>query len=70
MTRILVVDDHPVFRHGLISVLQQCAEFEVVGQAANGVEAVAKADELQPDVMVMDIRMPGGDGVAATMALQ
>ena len=70
MIRVLVVDDHPLFRQGLISTLKQYAEFEVVGQAANGVEAVAKASELQPDVVVMDIRMPGGDGVEATTAIQ
>lgn len=70
MTRVLVVDDHPIFRQGLISVLQQYPEFEVVGQATNGVEAVVKAGELQPDVVVMDIRMPGGDGVEATTVVQ
>ncbi len=70
MIRLLVVDDHPIFRHGLISVLQQCPEFEVVGQATNGVEAVAEASKLQPDIIIMDIRMPGGNGVEATIALQ
>ncbi len=70
MIRLLVVDDHPIFRHGLISVLQQYPEFEVVGQATNGVEAVAEASKLQPDIIIMDIRMPGGNGVEATIALQ
>lgn len=70
MIRVLVVDDHPVFQQGLISVLQRYPEFEVVGQAANGDEAVAKANQVKPDVVVMDICMPGSDGVAATTALQ
>jgi DNA-binding NarL/FixJ family response regulator len=70
MIKVLVVDDHPVFRQGLISLLQQYPEFEAVGQATNGKEAVAVASEVQPDVVVMDVCMPGGDGIAATMALQ
>ena len=70
MIKVLVVDDHPIFRQGLISLLQQYPEFEAVGQATNGEEAVAVATELQPDVVVMDVCMPGGDGIAATTALQ
>jgi DNA-binding NarL/FixJ family response regulator len=70
MIKVLVVDDHPVFRQGLISLLQQYPEFEAVGQATNGKEAVAVASEVQPDVVVMDVCMPGGDGIAATTALQ
>ncbi len=69
MIKVLVADDHPVSRQGLISLLQQYPEFEAVGQAINGVEAVAKASELHPDIVVMDIRMPGGDGVEATAIL-
>jgi two-component system NarL family response regulator len=65
-----VVDDHPVFRQGLISVLQQYPEFEVVGQAADGKRAVTVAREVQPDIVVMDVCMQGGNGIAATMALQ
>lgn len=68
--RVLVADDHPVFRQGLVSLLQQYAEFEVVGQAANGNEAIAQARQSLPDVVIMDICMPGGNGVAATVALQ
>jgi DNA-binding NarL/FixJ family response regulator len=70
MIKVLVVDDHPVFRQGLISLLQQYPEFETVGQATNGEEAVVIASEVQPDVVVMDVCMPGGDGIAATTALQ
>ena len=70
MIKVLVVDDHPIFRQGLISLLQQYPEFETVGQATNGEEAVVIASEVQPDVVVMDVCMPGGDGIAATTALQ
>ena len=70
MIKVLVVDDHPLFRHGLISVLEKCPDFQVVGQATNGVEAVAKTRECQPDVVTMDIRMPGGGGVESTAAIR
>jgi DNA-binding NarL/FixJ family response regulator len=68
--KVLVVDDHPLFRRGLVSVLEEYPDFQVMEQANNGVEAVAKAKELQPDIVVMDLCMPGGDGVEATLALQ
>ncbi len=68
--RIMVVDDHPIFRRGLISVLSDIGEFKVIGQATNGMEAITKATELQPDVVVMDVRMPDCNGVEATAALQ
>ena len=70
MIKVLVVDDHPVFRHGLISVLEKLPDLQVVGQATNGVEAVAKTKEYQPDVVTMDIRMPGGNGVESTAAIR
>ncbi|WP_426244773.1 response regulator [Nocardioides sp. LHG3406-4] len=67
--RILVVDDHPVVRDGVAATLAAVEEFEVVGQAGNGVEAVRLAAVLDPDVIVMDLRMPGGSGVDAVREL-
>lgn len=63
--RILIVDDHPVVREGIGSMLQKEADFKVVGEASNGLEAVEKARELAPDVVLMDLRMPEMDGVEA-----
>ena len=70
MIKVLVVDDHPVFRRGLISILETVSDFQVVGQAKNGVEAIARAQECQPDVVTMDIRMPEATGVESTAALK
>jgi DNA-binding NarL/FixJ family response regulator len=70
MIKVLVVDDHPVFRQGLFSLLKDCQDFQVVGEAANGTEAISKASEHKPDVVVMDVRMPECNGVQATAALQ
>jgi DNA-binding NarL/FixJ family response regulator len=64
--RILIVDDHPVVRTGLAGMLSAEADFEIVGEAGNGEEAVAAADQLRPDVVLMDLRMPGLDGAEAT----
>lgn len=64
--RILVADDHPMFCEGLLSALQSEASFEVVGQAADGNEAVSLAESLQPDVILMDVSMPGKNGIEAT----
>ena len=63
--RILVTDDHPVVRAGLSGMLSGEPDFEVVGEAQNGKEAVAFAGELKPDVVLMDLRMPEMDGVTA-----
>lgn len=66
MTRVLVVDDHPVVRDGLRAILATQPDLEVVGEAADGDEAVAAASRLRPDVVLMDLRMPGLDGAGAT----
>ena len=64
--RILIAEDHPLFRKGVISLLGSVDGFEVVGEAATGEEAVARAAELQPDVVLMDLQMPGMGGIEAT----
>jgi NarL family two-component system response regulator LiaR len=64
--RILVVDDHPVVRHGLKVLLGTEPGMEVVGEAADGAEAIEMASRFLPDVVLMDLVMPGMDGVAAT----
>jgi DNA-binding NarL/FixJ family response regulator len=64
--RVLIVDDHPVVRSGIASLLATQADFEVVGDAANGLEAVTMARTLVPDLVLMDVRMPARDGVDAT----
>ena len=63
--RVLLADDHSIVLEGLVSMLKESEEFEVVGQARDGVEAVKAASELSPDVIVMDVMMPGKDGVEA-----
>lgn len=63
--RVLLVDDHSIMREGLQVMFEQSEEFEVVGQAKDGVEAVAVATEVSPDVVVMDVMMPKKDGVEA-----
>lgn len=62
---LLVVDDHPVVRDGLRGMFESAPGFRVLGEASNGVEAVEKAVALDPDVILMDLRMPGGGGVEA-----
>src|SRR5437868_3938677 len=68
--RILIADDHAVLRQGLSMVLGLDDELEIVGQANNGTEAVRLAHELLPDVVLMDLVMPGMDGIAATAAIR
>ena len=66
MLRVIVADDHPVVREGLRAMLDAEPDLEVVGEAASGAEAVALTARLRPDVVLMDLRMPGTDGVTAT----
>jgi DNA-binding NarL/FixJ family response regulator len=67
--RLLIVDDHPVVRDGLRGMFAGASDFEVLGEAASGAEAVTLATALQPDVILMDLRMPGLDGTAAIQQL-
>ena len=69
MIRLLLVDDQALFREGLHTLLSLHEDLEVVGEAGNGLEALAAADALRPDVVLMDLRMPVLDGVAATRRL-
>src|SRR4051812_38290006 len=68
-TRLLIVDDQAMFRAGLLVLLAQQKDFEIVGEAANGEEAVAFAREQHPDVVLMDLHMPVLNGVEATRRL-
>ncbi|MEV4565432.1 response regulator transcription factor [Nonomuraea sp. NPDC049419] len=67
--RLMVVDDHPIVRDGLRGMFTGEPGFEVVGVAGDGAEAVGLAEELRPDVILMDLRMPGTDGVTAIRML-
>lgn len=69
MIRILVVDDQALIRAGFRALLDAEPDMEVVGEAGSGSAAVAEAERLAPDVVLMDIRMPGGDGLEATRAI-
>lgn len=68
--RVIIADDHPVVRTGLRGMLAGHPEFQVVGEATTGAEAVALAVRLHPGVVLMDLRMPETDGVAATMEIK
>jgi two-component system, NarL family, response regulator LiaR len=64
--RVLIVDDHAIVRKGIRALLSEASGFEVVGEVGDGQAAVLAADELQPDVILMDLLMPGMDGIEAT----
>ena len=67
--RVLLADDHQLFREGLANILEAQPDFEVVGEAGDGLEVVVKARKLRPDLILMDIGMPGCDGVEATKTI-
>jgi DNA-binding NarL/FixJ family response regulator len=69
-TRVLLVDDHQLFREGLAHILNQQPDFEVVGEAGDGLEAQVKAQKLKPDLILMDVGMPGCDGLEATQYIK
>lgn len=68
--RVLIVDDHRVVRHGLQSILEEYPDIQVIGEAANGIEALERDEELKPDIMLLDIRMPEMDGIQTITELQ
>ena len=68
--RVLIVDDHAPFREGLRALFISVPEIEVAGEAANGNDAILEATRLQPDVILMDIQMPGTNGIEATRLIQ
>jgi two-component system response regulator NreC len=68
--RILLVDDHPIFRAGLRALLESQPDVRVVGEAGNGAEAIARANELRPDIILLDISMPDVDGLEALRRMQ
>ena len=68
--RVLVADDHALFRRGLDMVLDNEVDIDVVGEAGDGLEALAKAEELLPDVVLMDVRMPKSSGIEACSAIK
>jgi two-component system NarL family response regulator len=68
--RVLVVDDHPLFREGIVGVLNGQPDIQVVGEASDGLEALVMARNLRPDVILMDVTMPGMDGIEATRLIK
>lgn len=69
-TKVLIADDHALVREGIIAFLKSSDEFEVVGEAANGMETIEKAVSLKPDIILMDIAMPGLGGLEATIEIK
>ncbi|HET6516247.1 MAG TPA: response regulator transcription factor [Thermodesulfovibrionales bacterium] len=69
-TRVLIADDHAMVREGIVAFLRLCDDIEVVGEAADGLEAVEKTGKLRPDVIIMDINMPRFGGLEATLEVK
>lgn len=69
-TRVLLVDDHQLFREGLANILNAQPDFQVIGEANDGLEAQIKARKLKPDLILMDVSMPGCDGLEATQRIK
>ena len=70
MPRVLVVDDHAFIRRGIQSLLHALPEWELCGEADNGEDAIRLAGELRPEVIIMDVTMPGLNGIEATLAIR
>ncbi|WP_448662929.1 response regulator [Sphingomonas sp. CJ20] len=68
--RILIADDHPMLREGVSAVIEMQADMEIVGEAEDGEEAIARYEQLRPDITLMDLRMPGTSGVTAIEAIR
>ena len=68
--KVLIADDHALFRHGLVMILGQEPDLEVVGEATDGQQAVDRAVELMPDIVLMDVRMPKRSGIEATQKIK
>jgi len=68
--RIVVADDHELFRRGLVEILREEPGFELVGEASDGLQAVQMSGALEPDIVLLDIHMPGGDGIEAARRLK
>ena len=68
--KVMIVDDHTLFRQGLRKVLESFEEIQVIGEASDGKEAIVKVDELHPDIVLMDIKMPRMDGFESTRLIR
>jgi len=68
--RVLLADDHQLFREGLVNILKSQQDFEVIGEASDGLEAIVKAGQLLPDLILMDVTMPVCDGLEATQRIK